>query len=70
MSVSKLFLFAKDTDASAAMRGYQYQSFKTVETWLANYLQKVDEEIYCDYEEDIFQHNELTQAATFRQLKL
>ena len=70
MSVSKLYLFAKNTDASAAMRGYQYQSFKTVETWLANYLQKVNEEIYCDYEEDIFQHNELTQAATFRQLKL
>ncbi|RTQ45045.1 hypothetical protein EJV47_26095 [Hymenobacter gummosus] len=70
MSISKLFLFAKNTDASASMRGYQYQVFKTVETWLENYLNQVDEAIYCDYEEDIFQHNELTQAATFRQLKL
>ena len=70
MSISKLFLFAKNTDASASMRGYQYQVFKTVETWLENYLDHVDEAIYCDYEEDIFQHNELTQAATFRQLKL
>jgi hypothetical protein len=70
MSISKLFLFAKNTDASASMRGYQYQVFKTVETWLENYLDNVDEEIYCDYEEDIFQHNELTKAATFRQLKL
>lgn len=70
MSLSKLFLFAKNTDASASIRGYQYQVFKTVETWLENYLDQVDEAIYCDYEEDIFQHNELTQAATFRQLKL
>ncbi|MCB2410937.1 hypothetical protein [Hymenobacter lucidus] len=70
MSIAKLFLFAKNTDASASMRGYQYQVFKTVETWLENYLDQVDEAIYCDYEEDIFQHNELTQAATFRQLKL
>ncbi|MBT2557991.1 hypothetical protein J7E24_09360 [Hymenobacter sp. ISL-91] len=70
MSISKLFLFAKNSDASASMRGYQYQVFKTVETWLENYLDQVDEAIYCDYEEDIFQHNELTQVATFRQLKL
>ena len=70
MSIAKLYLFKKDTDASASMRGYQYQVFKTLETWLDNYLTDVDDEIYCDYEEDIFQHNELTQAAIFRQLKL
>lgn len=70
MSIDKLYLFQKDTDASAAMRGYQYQVFKTLETWLNNFLQGHDEVIYCDYEEDIFQHDEVTQAARFRQLKL
>jgi hypothetical protein len=70
MSIDKLYLFQKDTDASAAMRGYQYQVFKTLETWLENFLQGRDEVIYCDYEEDIFQHDEVTQAARFRQLKL
>ncbi|TPG64632.1 hypothetical protein [Hymenobacter nivis] len=70
MSIAKLYLFNKNTDASAAMRGYQYQVFKTLETWLDNFLNSRDETIYCDYEEDIFQHDEVTQAARFRQLKL
>lgn len=70
MSIDKLYLFQKDTDASAAMRGYQYQVFKTLETWLDNFLQGRDEVIYCDYEEDIFEHDDVTHAARFRQLKL
>lgn len=70
MSFDKLYLFHKDTDASSAMRGYQYQVFKTLETWLDNFQQGREEAIYCDYEEDIFQHDEVTQAARFRQLKL
>ncbi|MGI4873039.1 MAG: hypothetical protein ACRYFX_17910 [Janthinobacterium lividum] len=70
MNTDKLYLFRKDTDASAAMRGYQYQVFKTLETWLDNFLSGREETIYCDYEEDIFQHDEVTRAARFRQLKL
>lgn len=69
MSINKLYLFSKDTDATAALRGYHYQTLKTLETWLDNYLQKIDDEIYCDYEDDIFQ-KALDGKVKFRQLKL
>lgn len=70
MSISKLHIFSKNTDANASLRGYQYQILKTLETWLSNFISKVDEEIYCDYEDDIFQKNEFSKTAKFRQLKL
>lgn len=70
MSISKLHIFSKNTDASASIRGYSYQTLKTLETWIDNLLNKVDEEIYCDFEEDIFQNNEDAKSAKFRQLKL
>src|SRR5271157_6109891 len=70
MCISKLHIFSKNTDANASLRGYQYQILKTLETWLSNYIDKVDEVIYCDYEDDIFQKNELAKSAKFRQLKL
>jgi len=70
MSISKLHIFSKNTDANASLRGYQYQILKTLETWLYNSIHKIDEEIYCDYEDDIFQKNELSKTAIFRQLKL
>lgn len=70
MSISKLHIFSKNTDANASLRGYQYQVLKTLETWLYNSIHKIDEEIYCDYEDDIFQKNELSKTAIFRQLKL
>ncbi len=68
--LSKLHIFSKNTDASASIRGYNYQTLKTLDTWLDNLLNKVDEEIYCDFEEDIFQKNHLAGTAKFRQLKL
>jgi hypothetical protein len=70
MSISKLHIFSKDTDANDAIRGYQYQFLKTLETWLSNYLEEVDDDIYCDYEDDIFQKNEFNNTAKFRQIKL
>lgn len=70
MTISNLSIFTKDTDASASFRGYQYQILKTLETWLQNYINKIEDEIYCDYEEDIFQKNELIKKVKFRQLKL
>jgi predicted nucleic acid-binding protein len=70
VSISKLHLFSKNTDASASIRGYNYQTLKTLETWLDNLLNKVDEEIYCDFEEDIFQKDYKVGTAKFRQLKL
>ncbi len=70
MSISKLHIFSKNTDANASLRGYQYQILRTLETWLYNAINKIDEAIYCDYEDDIFQKNELSKTAKFRQLKL
>ena len=70
MSISKLHIFSKNTDASASIRGYSYQTLKTLETWLNNLLNRVDEEIYCDFEEDIFQKAHKAGTAKFRQLKL
>lgn len=70
MSTSKLYLFSKNTDAPFAVRGFEYQKMKTLETWLSNYLHKVEEVIYCDYEEDVFQRNDQSHEAKFRQVKL
>lgn len=70
MSTAKLYLFAKNTDAPFVARGFEYQKMKTLETWLENYLNKVDEVIYCDYEDDVFQRNNQAKEAKFRQIKL
>ena len=70
MSISILHIFSKDTDANASLRGYHYQVLKTVETWVDNFLNNIDDEIYCDFEEDIFQKNPNLKTAKFRQIKL
>jgi hypothetical protein len=70
MSKSKLYVFAKNTDANFSIRGYNYQTLKTLETWIENLLNKEDEEIYCDFEDDIFQKSKINQIVKFRQLKL
>jgi len=70
MSISNLYIFSKDTDASASLRGYHYQVLKAVETWVDNFLNGVDDEIYCDFEEDVFQKNPTLKTAKFRQIKL
>ncbi|MCT4173475.1 hypothetical protein HZP56_10860 [Elizabethkingia anophelis] len=70
MKSNKLFLFAKNTDAFSAQRGYNYQTLKTLETWISNFLDNNREEIYCEFEEDIFQKDLLNQKLVFRQIKL
>lgn len=70
MSISKLHIFQKNTDATASLKGYLYQVLKTVETWTENFSKGIDDEIYCDFEEDIFEKNQITQKAKFRQIKL
>ncbi len=70
MELNKLFLFAKNTDAFASQRGYNYQTLKTLETWISNFIEGVKEDIYCEFEEDIFQKDILTQKLKFRQIKL
>ena len=68
--ISKLHLFAKNTDATGAIRGFKFQELKTLEIWLYNKVHGIEEEIYCDYEEDIFQRDLKEFKATFKQLKL
>lgn len=70
MSISKLHIFSKNTDATASLKGYHYQVLKTLETLIKNSLLGITDEIYCDYEEDIFQKNEVSGSARFRQIKL
>lgn len=70
MSISKIHLFSKDTDAFASARGYEYQKLKSLESWIQNGVDQTDELIYCEYEEDIFHRNFGSQKSKFRQLKL
>ncbi|WP_111685595.1 dsDNA nuclease domain-containing protein [Winogradskyella tangerina] len=69
-SITQLSILNKDTDAYATERGYEYQKLKTLESWLQNSVQKSDEIIYYDYEEDIFQRDLTKLKSTFRQIKL
>lgn len=68
--ISKLHLFAKDTDAPDVIKGFKYQELKTLEVWLYNHIHGIDENIYCDFEEDIFQRDLKLFKSTFKQLKL
>ena len=70
MNINKLHIFSKNTDATASLRGYHYQVLKTVKTWIENYSLDIDDHIYCDFEEDIFQLNKDSKTAKFRQIKL
>src|SRR4051812_10912610 len=70
MSITKLHIFQKNTDAVASIRGYEFQKLKTLEVWLENGISQNEELIYCEYEEDIFQRNAGTQTSKFRQIKL
>jgi hypothetical protein len=70
LNISKLHIFSKNTDATASLRGYHYQVLKTLETLIKNSLLGINDEIYCDFEEDIFQKNEITGTTKFRQIKL
>lgn len=70
MNTNKLYLFSKDTDASESQRGYNYQTLKTLETWIQNFISGNEEEIYCEYEEDIFHKDLINKNLKFRQIKL
>lgn len=70
MRITKLFLFTKETDAPATEQGFHYQKLKTLKTWLENRVNSVNDIIYCDYEEDIFERNIERSKSKFRQVKL
>ncbi|HAK76185.1 MAG TPA: hypothetical protein DCM71_04570 [Runella sp.] len=70
MSIHKLHIFAKNRDAIAAQKGYSYQQLKTLEDWLENRVAGGDEDIYCDFEDDILSKDLLKGKTIFKQIKL
>lgn len=70
MSLSKLSIFSRETDADETLKGYEYQKLRTLEIWLYNKVNGVDESIYCEYEDDVFQQNIKEGKSKFTQLKL
>lgn len=68
--MSKEFhIFKQNTEAIATNRGFYYQYLKTVKLWLDNYMNGVDHEIYCEREDDIFEHHSQSKTYKFRQIK-
>jgi rRNA-processing protein FCF1 len=70
MPLSKLSIFSKDTDANEVVKGYEYQKLRTLEKWLNNKVNKIEEVIYCEYEDDIFQRDIAAGSSKFTQIKL
>lgn len=70
MHLSQLQIFSKKRDANAVLKGYEFQHLKTLKTWLENRVNNVDEWIYCDFEEDIFQRDLARERIRLRQVKL
>ncbi|MCT4206132.1 hypothetical protein HZP44_14895 [Elizabethkingia anophelis] len=70
MTLDILHIFSKNTDAFSSQRGYNYQTLKTLHSWLQNFLDGTREDIYCEFEEDIFQKENAQKIAKFRQIKL
>ncbi|NCD67902.1 dsDNA nuclease domain-containing protein [Mucilaginibacter agri] len=70
VSTNRLYLFSKETDATATEQGYHYQKIKTLKTWLENRISGKDEVIYCDTDDDIVQRDFAAATTRFRQIKL
>lgn len=70
MTLSKLSIFSKKTDANEIVKGYEYQKLRTLENWLSNKVHNRDEIVYCEYEDDIFERNINAGVSKFTQIKL
>lgn len=70
MSIHKLHIFAKNRDAIAAQKGYSYQQLKTLEDWIENRIAGDNQDIYCDFEDDILARDISKGKTTFKQIKL
>lgn len=62
-------LFKKNTEAIATNKGFYYQYLKTVKLWLDNFVNKIDNAIYCEREDDIMQIDKRSKKYTFHQIK-
>ncbi|UXX79008.1 DUF4297 domain-containing protein [Reichenbachiella carrageenanivorans] len=67
---NQLHIYQRNTEAVDSQRGYQYQILRTLELWIENYQDGLDEEIFCEFEDDIFQRDESNGKLKFRQVKL
>lgn len=70
MSLHKLHIIGKNRDAVATQKGFTYQQLKTLEDWVSNRINNGDEDIYCEYEDDIFTQDSVSGKLTFKQIKL
>lgn len=70
MHIHKLHIFGKNRDAIASQKGYTFQQLKTLEDWIENRIAEGNEEIYCDYEDDILSRNIEQCKTKFKQIKL
>ena len=70
MNIHKLHIFAKNRDAIAAQKGYTFQQLKTLEDWIENRIAGEQQDIYCDYEDDILSRDIDKNKTKFTQIKL
>lgn len=68
--MNNLHVYQRNTEAVDSQRGYQYQILRSLELWIENYKNGLDEEIFCEFEDDIFQRDESNGKLKFRQIKL
>jgi WD40 repeat protein len=69
MSLTEFHLFKRNTEAIATNRGFYYQYLITLKLWLDNFLNSVDNEIYCEREDDIFEFTSKSKKCNFHQVK-
>lgn len=70
MNPISLHIFAKNRDATAVEKGYEFQRVSTLAQWLYNKVHKIPDDIFYDYGDDIFQNNDNLKSRNFKQLKL
>lgn len=56
------------TEAISTIRGFHFQYLKTLKSWLDCYA-NIEEEIYCEVEDDLIQKNSITNFVRFTQIK-
>lgn len=70
MNYASLFLFERNTDATSSEQGFYYQKLKTLEIWLYNRVNDIQEDIYCDYGDDILSRPKDGSQSFYHQVKL
>lgn len=69
MGKDGVYLFEKNTDAVGTNRGLLYQYLITLKDWIDNYILKNDQDIFCEFEDDIKEINTLANEVAFKQIK-